>query len=369
MLSSLATLILLVQPSSAPPEWTVSDRPSITIGASEIDQRQQFVRILGATTLGDGSIAVLDVGIPALRLYAPNGRWVRDLGRRGRGPGEYVEPSALAARADRVGVLERSGEVDWLLGTGRPDLSTRVMLGTVRDGGYNLVPAALMPEGVVVIRADERMFGRTRGEYRQEVGLILVRADATSDTLGWFPGDSGRADARAPYVPRPYLPRTGLLLATGDDRIAVMTADGPRVRIFDGRGRLLSDWNAPLGRPVRVTPPDVTRAIDDEMRGLTGNDERVVREWADGRPQLASGSLATRLLIGRGLTREFWIERLARPDGRAHWMVMSADGRELAAVRMPAGVELLEVGANAILGLHRDADGVETVVRHALTRR
>lgn len=368
-LFGLLCLTPIAARTQTPSAWSVAERPTVLIGDSERDVREQFVRILGVASTGDGSIAILDAAIPALRVFDANGRWVRDLGRRGSGPGEYLDVSGLVARANGVGVLERSGEVEWLRASGQADRGARVALGTARAGRYNVVPAALLPDGGVVMRADERMFGRTRGEYRQGVGLILVHPTGASDTLGWFPGDSGRADARAPYVPRPYLPGTGVLLATGDDRIAVMTADRDRVQIFDGKGRARFSWTAPLGRPERVTEADVERAREDGLRGLIGNDARVVGEWSANRPLLSSGPLATQLLIARGGTAEIWIERLGRPNNRARWLVMSEEGRTLATVLMPPGVELMEVGRDAILGLHRDEDGVERVVRHGLRRR
>lgn len=369
MLSSLALLLSLAQPAqSAPVTWVVAERAEVVIGASAVDARQQFVRVAAAETLDDGTIVVLDAAIPAVRLYDARGRWVRDLGRVGDGPGEFREPMALARGVGRIGILERAGEIEWLLVSGRSDGRARVPLGAVRDGRYNLATAALLPDGSALLRANERMFGRARGEYRQEVGLLRVRADGVTDTLGWFAGDSGRADARAPHVPRPYVPGTGLLVAVAPDRIAVMTADRAQVRILDGRGRRLAEWAPPLGRATRASDDDVSRAIDDQMRGVFGNDERVVREWAEGRPRLALGPLATRLLFARGSSSELWIERLGRPEGRARWLVVSETGAPIAEVTMPVGVDLLEVGAGHVLGIHRDEDGVETVVRHALRR-
>ena len=44
------------------------------------------VRDFAAT---DGRIYVLDLQVPALRVYDWNGGWLRDFGRRGQGPGEF----------------------------------------------------------------------------------------------------------------------------------------------------------------------------------------------------------------------------------------------------------------------------------------
>lgn len=53
-------------------------------------------------------IYVLDFSVPAVRVYDREGTWSRDIGRRGQGPGEFVQPYRVATRDDgTVFVSER----------------------------------------------------------------------------------------------------------------------------------------------------------------------------------------------------------------------------------------------------------------------
>jgi len=48
----------------------------------------------------DGVVYVLDVQVPVLRAYAPDGSHLRDVGRSGEGPGEYASPDGVAVLPD-----------------------------------------------------------------------------------------------------------------------------------------------------------------------------------------------------------------------------------------------------------------------------
>ncbi|MEE2897432.1 MAG: hypothetical protein VX815_03095 [Gemmatimonadota bacterium] len=51
------------------------------------------------------------------------------------------------------------------------------------------------------------------------------------------------------------------------------------------------------------------------------------------------------------------------------WLVISPDGSEVGWIEVPAGLELVQVTSNSVVGLHRDDLGVESVRVHLLTRR
>ena len=55
-------------------------------------------------------------------------------------------------------------------------------------------------------------------------------------------------------------------------------------------------------------------------------------------------------------------------EGGARWRVLDPTGRPLATVRTPPGVFPLEIGADYVLGLTKDAYDVEAVVLHRLVR-
>ena len=160
----------------------------MTIGASETDPRDQLARVIDAASLPDGRIVVLDLGLPGVRLYSPDGRWIRDLGRVGDGPGEYRSPKALVAVGNDVVVLDAVGRLLRYPAAGAVGTTEAIRLPTFADPNYQLMVDQPGSGQVVVLRANERTYGRVRGEYRSSVGVLLWRVGGRIDSLAWFPG-------------------------------------------------------------------------------------------------------------------------------------------------------------------------------------
>jgi hypothetical protein len=345
-------------------QWHVTTTPTVVIGDGAIAQ-EQFERIDDVAVLSDGRIVVLDGQAPAVRLYTAAGRWIRDIGRTGEGPGEYQDPIAIAAVPDGIAILDRSGRLEVVSLEGRAVRSDRVPLAELRGERFTLLPVRPLADGTVLMRAQERVFGRVSGEYRQQGGLFRARDNRVTDSIGWFVDDSGRTDRTGVPVPRPYLPTTGMLVATGGNRIVVMTADQPTVAVLDLRGRRVAQWRVP-GGPGSVDEADINRVRNSLIRGFAGNDLRVVREWHMGRPVMRRAPYAASILISAARPGEVWLERWGRVQNRAMWLVVHESGSRLGEVELPPGVELIGLGQDFLMGLVRDEDDVESVVRLAL---
>src|SRR5437870_5627047 len=70
------------------------------IGSADGADEYLFGRVSFVAVGPDGSIYVYDPQVPALRKYDVNGKYVKDLGRKGEGPGEYREIVGLAVLGD-----------------------------------------------------------------------------------------------------------------------------------------------------------------------------------------------------------------------------------------------------------------------------
>lgn len=82
----------------------------VSIGVLDGEPQYQFGNILAIAVGADGRIYVLDGHGPAIRVYAPDGTWLQDVGREGEGPGEYKRPdSGLAMRPDGKLLLRDPG--------------------------------------------------------------------------------------------------------------------------------------------------------------------------------------------------------------------------------------------------------------------
>jgi hypothetical protein len=265
-------------------KWVVESAALANIGGSATDHRDQLGHVVAAARFDNGQIAVLDAFIPAVRVYSAKGVHLRDLGRSGRGPGEFGEVIAFAAVGDTAVVLDRSGDVEWIASDGRRLRSLTTPQSGFLDPRFNARPTAVMHDGSVLLRAEERLYGRVRGEYRQTVGLLRVANRGAMDTLGWFRGDSIRTDAGNP-VPRPYLPDAGLLWSSAGGHVFVITADATNVSVVTVGGVRIGEFTAE-GRQEPVNDADVAAMADEWVaRGASANDRRVIREFVGGRPR------------------------------------------------------------------------------------
>src|SRR4051812_22389282 len=56
----------------------------------------EFLTITDAAVGRDGRLIVADEKTPIVRLFAPTGKFLRTIGGKGRGPGEYLLPRGVA---------------------------------------------------------------------------------------------------------------------------------------------------------------------------------------------------------------------------------------------------------------------------------
>lgn len=80
----------------------------LSIGVLEADEAYMLGRV-GGLWVTDAEVYVVDVQVPAIRVYDHEGRHLRDIGRQGQGPGEYGRPGDVAVLADGTVVLNDRG--------------------------------------------------------------------------------------------------------------------------------------------------------------------------------------------------------------------------------------------------------------------
>lgn len=91
------------------PEWTVEEVQRL---GSLDGPHDAFVSPGPVEVDPEGRIHVLDVGLPALRIFDEDGRFLRQVGAQGDGPGEYLSPAAFGLRGDSIWVSDaRSGRL------------------------------------------------------------------------------------------------------------------------------------------------------------------------------------------------------------------------------------------------------------------
>jgi len=79
---------------------TVTLQPEVSIGMVEGPDEYLIGDPRSVAVGPDGTVYLLDTQVPVLRAYAPDGTYLRDIGRQGGGPGEYESPDGMTAMAD-----------------------------------------------------------------------------------------------------------------------------------------------------------------------------------------------------------------------------------------------------------------------------
>jgi len=100
-------------PGTVAVTWVVSADPRVTISTENVPVGQELSGILSARRLADGRILVANSGTSALLLFDDHGAFVRAIGRKGEGPGEFSGSIHMfRARGDSLAVFD-GGNLRW----------------------------------------------------------------------------------------------------------------------------------------------------------------------------------------------------------------------------------------------------------------
>jgi hypothetical protein len=360
--------ILIVEnraPAAIRAPWILDPGSVVDIGSQSADPNQEFSGFVNPILLSDGRIVIANGGTSELRFFRPDGKWVKSVGRRGGGPGEFQELGWLD-----VGAGDTLRTYDW---------SLRRLSVFSADGAF-LRPVSLLIGGEVSsprplgMLRDGRLIAQSQntvtleskpGAGRDTVPLFaldLIRGIA--DPLGSFPGHEYMIHTGKGSVSAGSLPfGKDLHVLVHGSRVYVGTSDGPEVLILgtDGRVERVVRWTAAT---VPVTPADIeayTEAVSLEFG--PGQEERRERfllrlketPFPKGKPSYA-GLLA-------GPEGSLWVRRYTEPDrsAPADFEVFDSTGRWLGGVRMPSGYVPIRITADAVVGTWSDDNDVKHV--------
>ncbi len=391
-------------------------RPELTIGVAEGPPEYTFATISNVAVTSDGSVLVLEApspGTPSLRQYDASGHFIRRIGGRGEGPGEYRGPGGIAVLPDgrilladgpahRINVYSPAGEpVDtWVLS---------VPVSTGGNGGLRVESS-----GSVVLRTS--LFDRNAPPaQRVRQVLLRLRSDGTVlDTLSLTDMPEVRSSAvtkvnetgsgtstmtlSVPYSPRAVWAWSPLgYMVTGiTGRYAVdlrLPANGGAWRAGDPvRSLRRSIAPVPVGRDERAAQrkrieEQLSRAPGRQTGSLADIPEtktpwKDVRIADDGRiwvtlstpsekfdPQLDPGSSTAPPSIGVGVSRGG--APAGAPPGfqPLPWRepqlydVLDPDGTWLGQVAVPFDTRLISMNGDVVWGVVRDKDDVPVLKR------
>lgn len=356
-------------PADAVAMWAVDSLPQLTLGrdAGSPDD-VVFERITGATQLPDGSLLVADLGDAPLRLFGADGRFARNVARKGAGPGEMEYLARLFRCGDAIYTYDIDGY----------RISEYTTDATYRRTFRFEVPTSQTVPYVSACNASGRFAhlgwgarGEPKAGYHRDTVPVWVTAsadgaptvvDSVPASERWGQTYQGRIVGSRP-LPLGKQPS----VAAGPTGFFVATGDAFEVLAYDSVGALRDTLRLADSVPA-VTPADIRDLIDAQI-AEAGERQRASteREYAEIAFPERHSAITALLVDGDGL---LWLRAYAPPSAAtATWRVLDPSGRERARVDLPRRLEVFEIGRDYLLGRQLDeAQGVPVLQRWRLDR-
>ena len=350
--------------------WRIGAEPVVSIGEVVGEEAYLLNQVSDAVILPDGRVVVANTGTNELRVYDAAGVHLATWGRKGEGPGEFM---------DLVGVDVWPGDsvVAW-------DFRNRAI--SVFDSGGTFGRSFVLESGTDrpleprFAFSDGSFLGRHevvtgQGHRRSKVSYERRDGDGrrwrdygTHDGVDSFAGTIGGGIiftvARLPFS-------RGLHTARWGDVVIITPDDEYRILAYDGT-------DGSLARIVRrehanraPTGAEAKQALEStlERSGFDAGMLDMVRDGFKDVPVVESFP-AFRTLLTDPLDH-LWVREASLPDvdrPAPLWTVFDPEGRALGFVETPAGLTIYEIGADYLLGQATDEMGVESVQVWALER-
>jgi hypothetical protein len=349
---------------AAPPIWAVDPTPLLEIADNDPTGDVRLGETVHVTRLPDGGVLVSDRDLHALRFFDAQGTFVRAVGRKGTGPGEFEYIATAWRCGDSLFVQEIAASrmsVHALDGS-----LVRAMPAVEFAGGSPSFHSACNAVGTFVHHG-WYPFREDAPVGRQRATVPVWLASATGEQrveLGEVPGPEFVAYG---YGAGPALLGRTPQLAIGQRSVYVGTADSAVVQVFTLAGELAGVRRLP-GPPRRVTEADLERAKRLDSAGQSAAQQRQTREeWALDTPPTTLPAYDAMLVDADD---HLWVRRFpAAGDEHAEWTVFDPDGTLVATVLLPPLLTVHEIGRDHIAGIVQDPfTGTHAVLVLSLTR-
>ena len=211
----------------------------LSIGVDRGEEHYMFGRV-ASVWASDERIYVVDSQVPAVRVYDQQGRYLRDIGRPGQGPGEYERPGSVALLPDGRILVRESGPGQ-RINVYSPDGEV------VLDTWYGETLFGMSSPPVVTYSGEyftQTVGATTEERQRQEVGMARAGPDGIEGELRRYPsldvpehpglraGNAGLGIPLRPGRSTTMLPSRSMVAGVANQyRILVDRPDGTRLII------------------------------------------------------------------------------------------------------------------------------------------
>ena len=349
--------------------FSLDPEPELQVGALDGPAAYQFAGIASVVRLADGSLVVSDRGSGEVRVFDETGSFVKAIGRKGDGPGEFGAAPVLASSED--GILrawdprnrrfssfrisdEELIEESAIVGPGE-ELTRRI--GITSDGWRHSAAGDLW-----VVWQEGFDTGSPDNPVTSDVALrvqLAVDGGADAHLVATIPWARIRTQVPATAFD-PFAPRGSWAGARGSGFTFTNDGESDRVIAYQREGDVV--WISELGRP-RV--PVTGRARDDARDHVIA--DRRARGVDPGPTLQLLDDLEPPETVGpfMGLLAsdsEVWVHRRneLRSDEDKRYDVISHAGRWLGSIEVPAVAgRPLELEGDHLITVWRDEFDVE----------
>ena len=301
---------------------------------------------------GDGSLVYVvdrDSRSPVIKVFDTSGRFVREIGSPGEGPGEYRSISAFGLRSDTIWISDAgTGRVTFY----RPDGTVIESFGFGYDeaGVVTRVPVEVLgSDRFLVVSPPGPDLGRTgvgKVRFRQSV-LLTDRQAAVLDTVVSYDVDYPvivtRPGGGAIFRYNPAVVETPRVSYSSTSEVvrevhrpAPQSASVGQFRILIRRPR----GDTLMQRTFLFRPVPVPRTVKDSVMAAASRSLRnapvdlaavALRyiELPDFQPAVSRGPISTE-------NGDYWIEREAFPTNGREYLVLDRGLEPLATIQIPS---------------------------------
>jgi len=355
----------------------VSDTPDLDIISPDPDDPWSFFGSVSAIrAFADGTFVVADGQNATLVFFDTDGTFAGSGGGQGETPGRFRTVTSIPMVAGdtmwiwdepqtRVTVMTRDG---WVAGTTTILSNTRFPEMHVLPDRSLLGVARARAMGGGILSAGDRIAQRDTVQFS-----VIDAGGQVSDPLVSLPGEEW---LQVQYAANDdFAMSLTAQLPLGRDLAYAVLPDGiiggPNDRFelsrWDFEGNLLRSTRFPEMEEV-LTPERVRSLRDIWVEDAENVEERVEHIDMVFEPELAPEFLPAFRRVLADTEGRVWIEQNDpwNPDSPRWWVFDDDEGVLVGYVDFPSEFEVHEIGADFILGVHRDFTGLPHVRRYAM---
>lgn len=358
-------------PVADAPAWHVDSIPFVDIWTAEGVEGQDLGLPWASRRLSDGRIVISNAQTNELRFYRPDGTFITAAGGRGQGPGEFSLIAAIHLMGGDTMVVVDAQQPRLNLFDPVGRFIRTITLQPLEDRLPRL--RGLIGDSVAVYRVP--LYQRSGGVSSAVRDTFLVASQSLQGgpylQIGRFPATErfNQLTPSGDVAQWPFPFACGFFTAVADGLLWIGISDSYELRAYDAAGGALErilrvDVSA---RPVENR--DRRRFVEHQLASAEGPDqERLYREvqrileFPVTMPAFAD--------LKNDSEDNLWVQEFEVPwsETAPVWHVYTPRGVRRATVRLPVGLDVHDIGSDYLMGLWRDALGVEHIRAYRLQK-